>query len=164
VEYDDEDVADEGLHGVYAKRKKKKKRKVEEPYLFAGLSYFAAMMLGLLLLGVALGVGTFFLPLLFIAAVVIGGAIALVSGILFVVNAFQDDGVGAGLCCLFIPFYGLYYLLTHWERERRPFFLYIMGFLILSAGLGVWVFKQVSSAKNTSAAAAAVTPGLSANP
>jgi hypothetical protein len=40
--------------------------------------------------------------------------------------AFQDDAM-QGVMCLFVPFYFIYYALTHWEESSGPFALGITG-------------------------------------
>jgi hypothetical protein len=52
------------------------------------------------------------------------------GGLWMLVIAFQDD-VLQGLLCLFIPFYSLFYLITHFEDCKRPFFVQLVGFALM---------------------------------
>ena len=63
----------------------------------------------------------------------IGSVIAIVGGIWIVVIAFQDS-VLWGLLCLFIPCVALYYVITHWEKTKKPFLIEVVGGVICAVG------------------------------
>lgn len=69
-----------------------------------------------------------------IGFILVGTALNFVGGIGCLVKAFQEDVV-CGLLYLFVPFYGLYYLITRWD-DVRPFGGCLVGGLGLE-GLGV---------------------------
>jgi hypothetical protein len=85
-------------------------------------------------------------PPLAIVPIVLGGLIAAVGGVLFLMVAFQDDAL-QGVFCLIIPFYSVIYLITHFEEEKVPFMLQAGGLVLallgwcsggLGAGLRGW--------------------------
>ena len=65
--------------------------------------------------------------------ILLGWLTALVGGVMFLIVAFQDD-VMQGILCWFVPFYSLFYLITHWEEEKVPFFIQIAGFVMVFMG------------------------------
>jgi hypothetical protein len=83
------------------------------------------------LIGVGV-VGLFFVglslawPPVAILPLAVGWLLSLAGGIWFLVVAFQDSPV-AGLLCLCVPFYSLFYLVTHFEETKRPFFVNLTG-------------------------------------
>lgn len=66
--------------------------------------------------------------LLAIGFIISGGA-----GIWFLVVAFRES-VLWGLCCLFIPFASLFFLIVHWSEAKRPFFWSLLSIVPLVAG------------------------------
>jgi hypothetical protein len=79
-------------------------------------------------------------PAVMIAPMVIGYIIAFVGGIMLLVIAFKDDVV-QGLLCLFIPFYSLFYLITHWDDCKHAFFIQLggIGMIMVSACAGAGI-------------------------
>ena len=63
----------------------------------------------------------------------IGTLIAIVGGLWIVVIAFQES-VLWGLCSLFIPCVALYYVITHWEKTKKPFLIEVAGGLLCALG------------------------------
>jgi hypothetical protein len=82
--------------------------------------------------------------------VAVGSAFAglimmVVGGIGLIVVAFMESAV-CGLLYLFVPFYGLYYVITRWEDTRRFFLLSFCGwFLVIALGL---FLPALQSARN----------------
>lgn len=67
-------------------------------------------------------------PIAFVFAVgfvMVGLALNLIGGIGCLVKAFQEDVV-CGILYLFVPFYGLYYLITRWD-DVHPFGTCLLG-------------------------------------
>ena len=63
------------------------------------------------------------------------GAVLLIFGkIGFIIATFRES-IWWGLGSLFIPFVGLFFLISHWEDAKGPFFLALMGVGILFVGL-----------------------------
>jgi hypothetical protein len=84
-----------------------------------------------------------FPPLVFIP-LILGAGMAGIGGIMFLVVAFQDDIV-QGLLVWFVPFYNIFYLITHWEEEKGPFMIQVGGVLLImgamcggSIGAAIW--------------------------
>jgi len=75
-----------------------------------------------------------FLPALVLLLLVVGYGIVVAGNIWFLVVAFQDDVI-QGLLCLLIPCYSLFYLITHFEEEKTPFFVSLIGTGIVLAGV-----------------------------
>ena len=63
----------------------------------------------------------------------LGFLLSIVGGIWFLMVAFQDD-VMQGILCWFVPFYSLFYLATHWEEEKMPFFTQLAGLALMMFG------------------------------
>jgi len=144
-----DDLDDMGLDPEYVRRRKAKKRKHDDAVLFLGASHFATLIIGLFIVWIVLGTVTFFVPLVAVGFYIVGSMVGLAAFIWFLVVAFQDDGALPGLLCIFLPFYWLYYLITHWEREHKPFFLNLMAVLFQVTGIVAFMFYV---AKNLPAA------------
>lgn len=72
-----------------------------------------------------------------IVAISIAGFFMAVHGqIWFLVNSFREDAV-CGLLNMFVPFYSLYYLITRWEEQWRPFTLSMIGTVAMLPGFCV---------------------------
>lgn len=69
--------------------------------------------------------------------------VCVVGGLWGIIVPFQE-GMAEGLMCLFVPFYGLYYLITRWSEMWKPFVTQLCALaamipvflLILVAGFG----------------------------
>jgi uncharacterized membrane protein len=59
----------------------------------------------------------------------IGGLVALIGGIWFLVVAFRQS-VWWGLGSIFIPFVSLIFLIIHWADAKKPFFVWLLGAVI----------------------------------
>jgi hypothetical protein len=68
-------------------------------------------------------------------AMAVGYMMSIVGGVWFLIIAFQDD-VMSGILCLICGIYSLYYLVTHFEEEKQPFFLQLVGMgIIIGSGV-----------------------------
>jgi len=56
--------------------------------------------------------------------------IYLIGWIWFLVAAFRES-IWWGLACLFIPIVQLIFLIVHWREARKPFFLQLLGLVII---------------------------------
>jgi hypothetical protein len=65
--------------------------------------------------------------------ILLGWLIALIGSIWFLVVAFQES-VLWGLACLFIPFVGLVFLVMHFDRAAKPFFISLAGSILAVIG------------------------------
>ena len=77
------------------------------------------------------------MPLMEIAAIVLvltGLVLFVVGGFWFLVAAFRES-VLWGLACLFVPIVSLFFLIVHWSEARRPFFLQLLAFALILAGV-----------------------------
>ena len=126
-----------------ARKKKKKPRRssgliesgdgifdtyVNNAALWIGIPF--AISLVVAAVTVVVPIGGFFA---FILVLIVGGLVSFCSGIHSLVLAFQED-VACGLMILFVPFYGLYYLVTRWEEQRGAFIMQLsMCFAIVLA-------------------------------
>jgi hypothetical protein len=59
----------------------------------------------------------------------IGGLVALIGGIWFLVVAFRQS-IWWGLGSLFIPFVSIIFLIIHWSDAKKPFFVSLLGAVI----------------------------------
>jgi hypothetical protein len=86
-------------------------------------------------------------------------------GYIWIVSlAFQDDSM-QGVMCLFIPFYFIYYALTHWEESSGPFALGITGIgLFLVPVVLAIVLPAMAAARGRAPSTASASPaGFKAN-
>ena len=44
--------------------------------------------------------------------------------------AFKDS-IRQGLACLLIPYYSIFYSIKHWEKTKKPFKVFLIGFAIV---------------------------------
>ncbi len=65
--------------------------------------------------------------------IIIGVIIAFIGGILFLIVAFSES-VLWGLGCIFVPFVGLIFLITHWGDAKGPFFIQLAGGVVIVLG------------------------------
>lgn len=52
--------------------------------------------------------------------------IMITGGIWMILKVFKDS-TKAGLARLFIPFYGIGYLIDHWNEMKKPFYVWLTG-------------------------------------
>jgi len=74
---------------------------------------------------------------------IIGGTILFVSAIWITIIAYQES-TSCILLSIFIPFYDLYYLVTRWDKTKRPFIIGLIGFVALVGGI-VPTFMQTKA-------------------
>lgn len=65
--------------------------------------------------------------------ILVGGLIGLLSGLLFLVAAFNTSTLW-GLGCIFVPFVSLLFLVMNWEVAKRPFIANVIGTVLLFGG------------------------------
>jgi hypothetical protein len=114
-------------------RRKKKRRRSSSGELFGGVSTPLGVVLGVVGLCLVLAVVAIFVPAVALVPVGLGALLTLVGGVWFLIVAFSDSAV-QGLLCLLIPFYNLYYLITHFEECKQPFFLQLIGVGMITVG------------------------------
>ncbi len=131
-EDDENEEEDERPRRKAKDRRKKKKRRaasgplgMQDPYVLA--------VSGVLLLGLLSAIAAFFVPVLSIVPLGLGAVTAFAGGVWFLIVAFSDDPMQGILCFLCGP-YSLYYLITHFEECKRPFYLQCIGSLIIFLG------------------------------
>ena len=66
--------------------------------------------------------------------VMVGTILSLIGGVWFLVVAFRES-VLWGLGCLFFWFVSLFFLISHWDRAKRPFAVLLLGAAALAAGI-----------------------------
>jgi hypothetical protein len=106
----------------------------------SGLSAYTITLIGLGAVGLLLLGLAFVWPALSLAPMVLGYLTMAAGGIWFLVVAFQDSPV-SGLLCLFVPFFSLFYLVMHFEEEKKPFFMQLLGFALAMLGLTVSIIR-----------------------
>jgi hypothetical protein len=67
------------------------------------------------------------------ALLILGMILTVVGGIWLLVVAFQTS-VWWGLGSLLIPFVGLVFVFMHWQPSKKPFLIYVVGFVLLAIG------------------------------
>ena len=64
---------------------------------------------------------------------ILGWIIMAVGGIWLLVIAFKEH-ILWGLGSLFIPFVGLVFVIMHWKKSAKPFFIWLAGFVVMFVG------------------------------
>jgi len=72
------------------------------------------------------------MDLIALALLVPGLILLIIGGFWFLVAAFRV-GVLWGLACLFIPIVQFFFLIVHWDKAKRPFFLQLLGLAMIIA-------------------------------
>jgi len=70
-----------------------------------------------------------------------GGALIILLGIIIgifgelmlLIAAFRES-IWWGLACLCLPFISFFFLIVHWPKARRPFFLQLFGLVVIIVG------------------------------
>src|SRR5262249_1973391 len=96
---------------------------------FASLDTFYWVLIGLGAAGLLFGGLAFVFPPLAFVPLVLGLLAMVAGGIWFLVIAFSDE-VMHGILCLLCNLYSLYYLVTHFDECKNPFFLQLAGFAL----------------------------------
>ena len=95
---------------------------------------------GLVVLCIPAALASYFVPILAVIPALVGLLLALVGVVLilggnlwFLLAAFQDEVI-MGVACLFVPFFSLYYLITHFDQVKTPFFVSLIGVGLVMLG------------------------------
>lgn len=113
-------------------RRKKKKKKAGKnffaPYLslILRLDTSLKVILGLTLVAMLISC---IHPVMYLVPMIYGFILVLLGGGMFLLIAFNDSPTEL-LLCLFVPFYSLYYLITHWGETRPAFLMQIYGWVV----------------------------------
>jgi hypothetical protein len=111
--------------------KPKKKRRKRTSQGFSALDPFLLGLLGVGLLGLLTSGLALIWPAVSFAPLGLGWLVTLVGQIWLLVVAFKEDAL-QGILCLFVPFYVVYFLITHFEEAKRPFFVWLVGIVVLT--------------------------------
>jgi hypothetical protein len=128
---------------VPRRRKKRRKTPAGLPW---GLDGFVAAILGVAVVGLVSLVLAWIWPTATFMPLGLGLVLIWVGAIWFLVMAFQDS-LAAGLLCLFVPFYGLYYLVTHFDEVKRPFLVQLLGVVVVMVGSCTGAFSGRRSSR-----------------
>ena len=61
----------------------------------------------------------------------LGGLMCFVGGVWLIINAFCEHILWGFGCLLFPPVVGLFFVIFHWKEANRPFFLWLIGFVLV---------------------------------
>jgi hypothetical protein len=118
------------------RRKKRKKKRPE--YTGSGLSSHTMrtfVLAGILtFLWMGLTVWAFLMPVLVIRFIMLGG-LAIGIGTTFLLRAASDESPLAVLCCIFVPFYPVFFLITHLEEAAQPFMTRLFGIMVVLSAI-----------------------------
>ena len=73
----------------------------------------------------------------------LGYVVALVGGVWFLVVAFRKS-LAWGLLSFFVPPVGLVFLARHWKSTAKPFYLWLLGVILVLLGWGMSFIGTVS--------------------
>ncbi|MEO2013966.1 MAG: hypothetical protein ABGZ53_06305, partial [Fuerstiella sp.] len=81
----------------------------------------------------------------------VAGCVAFVASLMIVIHAFGESGL-AGLLCLFVPFYILYWVATEWHATKKMFLVQVVAGLTVmatyfsfSVAFGIWITEAIST-------------------
>ena len=122
------------------KRKKKRRRRRRPPAESSSLSdvdWGKWMLIGLgvlALIGFGSMAAAFAFPPFMLIPIALGFLLVIVGNIWFLIVAFQDEVIH-GVLCLVLGIYRLYYLIINFDEEKMPFFVEVLGWLMIIGGL-----------------------------
>lgn len=124
-DWDDEEEDDEPIR----KTKRRSKKKKSLSFFDAGNS-FSLFLLGYVGLSILMMLLSFAVPQAIFLPMVLAWLVASGAGLWFTILTFQDS-LEAGLLCLFVPFYGLFYLITNFDYVKKSFYLSVVSMLMM---------------------------------
>lgn len=72
--------------------------------------------------------------------IVLGGLIAVIGGILFIIETFKVSWLWCVGCILFYPI-AIVFVFLHWDVSKKPVLLQLIGFGIV--GIGMLVIESM---------------------
>jgi hypothetical protein len=112
------------------KRRKRRRREASSSFSIGDITPIWFVLIGLVVIWIICFGLSFVFPLVALVPLGLGWLLSIAGGIWFLIVAFQDD-VLAGVLCMFVPFYSLYYLITHFDETKAPFFTQLLGTLMM---------------------------------
>lgn len=97
---------------------------------FSGETVFNKIVIAAISLNFMLAVLAVFLPPIALIPLLMSLVMLLAGHVMVLLAAFQDDGT-SGCLCLLIPFYSLYFVLTHLDEVRSALLLYAGSFVLV---------------------------------
>jgi hypothetical protein len=76
------------------------------------------------------------------------GSIVTLTGRRMFLKVAREEGLGAWLASLFIPFYSAYYFFTHLGETIRPFLIGCCGYVFLASGSLLWIVRAVEERRD----------------
>jgi hypothetical protein len=145
--YGDARDEDFGLDKEYVRRRNKlKQKRTKETQWIPGLNNTITLLIALAVLWIGLGIMPVFKKELAYGTI---GAGLLISGfgrIWLIVAAFKEEGTGAGLMVIFLPFYDIYFAVTHMDRGLKPLITNYVGSFIMVTGILVGGLRLIKDA------------------
>jgi hypothetical protein len=112
------------------KRRKRRRRESSSSSAFGDFNPIWFALIGVAVIWIICFGLSFVFPLIALVPLGLGGLLSFAGLIWFLIVAFQDD-VLAGVLCLFVPFYSLYYFISHFDETKAPFFTQLLGTLMM---------------------------------
>jgi hypothetical protein len=122
---DVEDVVREAPRPKKAKKKKKRRADFEDEQP----SFWRGFLITLLVLGgigMVIGALGFVKPVMFDVLWWYGAVISFLGGVA-VMGIAREEGIVQVLLIIVVPFYFLYFVITHWDEALKPFLLNVFG-------------------------------------
>jgi hypothetical protein len=137
-------------------RKKKKRKPAAEPAAGGATALIAvAVAAGLWLTLSAL---TFLSSSMVWGLLLVGGLLAVVGRLTFLTAA-KNEGTGAYIACLLVPFYSIYFFFTHLDETLKPFLIWLVGLVYLGTGGVLWFVHAARDHRPVGAALQAAGDG-----
>ncbi len=130
----DDDEEDDEEDDEPVRRTKRRRKKKKSHGIFEDGNSFSTFLLGYVGISILLIAVSSAIPQVIFLPLVIGWLVGTGAGIWFTVLTFQDS-LEAGLLCLFLPFYALYYLITNFDYVSKSFYLSLISSLMMFVSL-----------------------------
>ncbi len=137
-EEDDDDVELEVVEEPPPRKRRKKKRRRRQRQESAGwempdLNWFYIGLAVVALIWLVSLPLAFVFPPFALVPIGLGCLLAFAGYIWFLIIAFQDEAIH-GILCLLFNIYCLYYLIINFEETKVPFFVWLLGVLMVISG------------------------------
>lgn len=130
------------------KRKRKKRRASGTGFLnIEGLDTPTTVILGTTAVCIVMSLTSILFPPLALIPIGVSLVMMIGGGLWFLLVAFQDSALH-GVLCLCVPFYSIYYLISHLGETWKPFALNLLGVVVYmvaacAGGMGLSLWQAV---------------------
>ncbi len=137
-DWDDED--DEEEYDEPVRRTKRRRKKKKSQGIFEDGNSFSTFLLGYVGITILLICVSFAVPLVIYLPIFLGMFVNMFASMWLTLLTFKDS-IEAGLMCMFIPFYGLFYLINNFDYLSKPFYLSLVTAFMMLICIGIMAMR-----------------------